>query len=92
MPTISLDVDVSTAARVTAAFGKLRGLTTPGTPAVLAADGVTVVTPAVPPAPRSATLAEVKAEIRAYVAGVVQDQETAAARAALAAPAAVTIV
>lgn len=89
MPTITLDVDVPTSTRIRDAFGKLRGLTTPGTPAVLAADGVTVVTPA---APRPATLAEVKAEIRQYVKGVVQDQEQAAARAALATPADVAIV
>jgi hypothetical protein len=80
MGTLSITTDATQSARVAAAFGKLRGLTTP---AVLNPDG-SVLTPA---APRSATAAEIKQEVVNYLKGVVQDQEAAAAKAALAAPA-----
>lgn len=80
MATLTITTDATQTARIAAAFGRLRGLTTP---AVLNPDG-SVLTPA---APRSATAAEVKQEVVNYIKGVVHDQEAAAAKAALAEPA-----
>lgn len=79
MASINIDLSDDQAARICAAFGKLRGLRTE-TPGKLSEDGKSVNPPSF--TPRDATLDEVGAELLGYISGVVQDQERAAARAA----------
>lgn len=70
MATLSIDVPDAFVPRIRAAFGKLRGLKDTQDP----------------PLPRDATVAEVIAEVKGYLKGIVLDQETAAAMAAITIP------